>query len=129
MFIYNFLYLIVSESSALTKPGISCGRVQNGSCYLTRTHNFSWRHNYEKTWKYQESKSYSACIKYWGMIDWFSRAEILKYDIADITEDYTASIVFPNFGIFFSLFLSFFRLIANSPRRGCRRNSNLCMGS
>ena len=32
---------------------------------------------------------------------------------------------------FFSFFLSlfFFRLIANSPRRGCRRNSNFCMGS
>ena len=32
-----------------------------------------------------------------GMNDWFIRAQILKQDIADITEDYTDSIVFLNF--------------------------------
>ena len=30
---------------------------------------------------------------------------------------------------FFLLFLSLFLLIANSPRRGCSRVSNFCMGS
>ena len=40
-----------------------------------------------------------------GMSDWFTRAQILKLDIADISEDYTNSIVFLNFELSAALLL------------------------
>jgi hypothetical protein len=40
-----------------------------------------------------------------GMSDWFIRAQILKLEIADITDDYTNSIDFLNFELSATLIL------------------------